>query len=51
MPAKLTSLEEMMKAMMDEEVVHRDILNKPWQVYSKYACSECCAVITLCQVL
>ena len=33
--AELTSLEEMMKTMMDEELVHHDIINKLWQVYSK----------------
>ena len=33
--AELTSLEEMMKTMMEEELVHYDIINKLWQVYSK----------------
>jgi condensin complex subunit 1 len=33
--AELTSLEEMMKTMMEEELVHHDIINKLWQVYSK----------------
>ncbi|KIJ62112.1 hypothetical protein HYDPIDRAFT_30664 [Hydnomerulius pinastri MD-312] len=32
--AELTSLEEMMKTMMDEGHVHHDIINKLWQVYS-----------------
>ena len=27
-----------MKTMMEEELVHHDIINKLWQVYSKYAC-------------
>ncbi|KIM60515.1 hypothetical protein SCLCIDRAFT_1216792 [Scleroderma citrinum Foug A] len=32
--AELTSLEEMMKIMMEEDQVHHDIINKLWQVYS-----------------
>ncbi|KAG9309978.1 non-SMC mitotic condensation complex subunit 1-domain-containing protein [Chiua virens] len=32
--AELTSLEEMMKTMMEEDLVHHDIINKLWQVYS-----------------
>ncbi|KAL4072147.1 non-SMC mitotic condensation complex subunit 1-domain-containing protein [Scleroderma yunnanense] len=32
--AELTSLEEMMKTMMEEGQVHHDIINKLWQVYS-----------------
>ncbi|KAI6123353.1 non-SMC mitotic condensation complex subunit 1-domain-containing protein [Pisolithus thermaeus] len=32
--AELTSLEEMMKTMMEEDQVHHDIINKLWQVYS-----------------
>lgn len=35
--AELTSLEEMMKTMMEEELVHYDIINKLWQVYSEFA--------------
>lgn len=34
--AELTSLEEMMKIMMEEDQVHHDIINKLWQVYSKF---------------
>ncbi|KAF9558299.1 ARM repeat-containing protein, partial [Agrocybe pediades] len=32
--AELTSLEEMMRIMMDEQAIHKDIINKLWQVYS-----------------
>ncbi|RDB27013.1 Condensin complex subunit 1 [Hypsizygus marmoreus] len=32
--AELTSLEEMMRIMMDEGHVHQDIISKLWQVYS-----------------
>ncbi|KAG6901621.1 hypothetical protein C0995_009894 [Termitomyces sp. Mi166 len=32
--AELTSLEEMMRIMMDENQVHQDIQSKLWQVYS-----------------
>ncbi|KAG5641739.1 hypothetical protein DXG03_004311 [Asterophora parasitica] len=32
--AELTSLEEMMRIMMDEGHVHHDIISKLWQVYS-----------------
>ncbi|KAG6819862.1 hypothetical protein H0H93_007948, partial [Arthromyces matolae] len=32
--AELTSLEEMMRIMMDENQIHPDILSKLWQVYS-----------------
>ncbi|KAF9225678.1 hypothetical protein BS17DRAFT_750004 [Gyrodon lividus] len=32
--AELTSLEEMMKIMMEEDHIHHDIVNKLWQVYS-----------------
>jgi condensin complex subunit 1 len=33
--AELTSLEEMMRIMMDEGYVHQDIISKLWQIYSK----------------
>ncbi|KAF8137642.1 non-SMC mitotic condensation complex subunit 1-domain-containing protein [Boletus edulis] len=49
--AELTSLEEMMKTMMDEELVHHDIINKLWQVYSSPkslpACQRRGAIIIL----
>lgn len=32
--AELTSLEEMMRIMMDEGYVHQDIISKLWQIYS-----------------
>ncbi|GLB42214.1 putative regulatory subunit of the condensin complex, a complex required for conversion of interphase chromatin into mitotic-like condense chromosomes [Lyophyllum shimeji] len=32
--AELTSLEEMVRIMMDEGHVHQDVINKLWQVYS-----------------
>jgi condensin complex subunit 1 len=35
--AELTSLEEMMRSMMDDEQIHPDVISKLWQVYS--ACS------------
>ena len=34
--AELTSLEEMMRYMMDDNHIHSDVVNKLWQVYSKY---------------
>lgn len=34
--AELTSLEELVKTMMEEGQIHHDIINKLWQVYSKY---------------
>ncbi|KAI9508585.1 non-SMC mitotic condensation complex subunit 1-domain-containing protein [Russula earlei] len=32
--AELTSLEEMMRYMMDDDQIHSDVVNKLWQVYS-----------------
>lgn len=32
--AELTSLEELMRTMMGENMVHTDVVNKLWQVYS-----------------
>ena len=40
--AELTSLEEMMRYMMDDEQIHPDVVNKLWQAYSKH-------IITLSQ--
>ena len=34
--AELTSLEEMMRYMMDDDQIHPDVVNKLWQVYSEY---------------
>jgi condensin complex subunit 1 len=34
--AELTSLEEMMRFMMDEDQIPPDVVNKLWQAYSKY---------------
>lgn len=31
--AELTSLEEMMRILMDDNQVHNDVINKLWQVY------------------
>ncbi|KAF9233399.1 non-SMC mitotic condensation complex subunit 1-domain-containing protein [Melanogaster broomeanus] len=49
--AELTSLEEMMKTMMEENQVHYDITNKLWQVYSSPkslpACQRRGAIIIL----
>ncbi|KAF8552601.1 ARM repeat-containing protein [Imleria badia] len=49
--AELTSLEEMMKTMMEEELVHHDIINKLWQAYSSPkslpACQRRGAIIIL----
>lgn len=33
--AELTSLEEMMRSMMQDGQVHNDVIMKLWQVYSK----------------
>ena len=33
--AELTSLEEMMRTMMDGDQIHDDVIAKLWQVYSK----------------
>lgn len=32
--AELTSLEEMMRIMMEDDQIHGDIVNRLWQVYS-----------------
>ena len=32
--AELTSLEEMMRSMMDDGQIHSDVIAKLWQVYS-----------------
>lgn len=32
--AELTSLEEMMRTMMDDDQIHGDVIAKLWQVYS-----------------
>ncbi|KAG6377328.1 non-SMC mitotic condensation complex subunit 1-domain-containing protein [Boletus reticuloceps] len=47
--AELTSLEEMMKTMMEEELVHHDIINKLWQGSPKSlpACQRRGAIIIL----
>ena len=37
--AELTSLEELLKAMMADGQIHHDVIKKLWQVYSKY-CSQ-----------
>ena len=34
--AELTSLEEMMRTMMDDDQIHGDVIAKLWQVYSEY---------------
>lgn len=37
--AELTSLEELMRTMMGEHMVHADVVNKLWQVYSAFPTS------------
>ena len=32
--AELTSLEEMMRIMSEEEQIHQDVISKLWQIYS-----------------
>jgi condensin complex subunit 1 len=34
--AELTSLEEMMRYMIDDDQIQHDVVNKLWQVYSKH---------------
>jgi hypothetical protein len=34
--AELTSLEEMMRIMMEENHIHYDVIAKLWQVYSMF---------------
>lgn len=34
--AELTSLEEMIRIMMEDNQIHSDVIGKLWQVYSKY---------------
>lgn len=34
--AELTSLEEMMRSMMDDGQIHSDVIGKLWQVYSTF---------------
>jgi condensin complex subunit 1 len=43
--AELTSLEEMIRYMMDDNHIHSDVVNKLWQVYSKYGPTS---PITIC---
>jgi len=33
--AELTSLEEMMRYMMDDNHIHSDVVNMLWQIYSE----------------
>lgn len=35
--AELTSLEEMLRSMMDDGQIHEDVVAKLWQVYSTWA--------------
>lgn len=35
--AELTSLEEMVRIMMEEEYIHPDITSKLWQIYSTFS--------------
>ena len=35
---ELTSLEEMMRQLMDEGHIHEDVVAKLWQVYSAFTC-------------
>jgi condensin complex subunit 1 len=34
--AELTSLEEMMRSMMDDGQIHQDVIAKLWQVYGSF---------------
>ena len=34
--AELTSLEEMMRYLMEDEKIHQDLVNMLWQVYSEH---------------
>lgn len=34
--AELTSLEEMMRYMMDDDRIHSDVVNMLWQAYSEH---------------
>ena len=36
--AELTSLEEMMRQLMEEGHIHDDVVSKLWQVYSTCQC-------------
>ncbi len=40
--AELTSLEEMMRFMMDDDQIHSDVINKLWQAYSKHLFTLSC---------
>jgi condensin complex subunit 1 len=34
--AELTSLEEMMRSLMEDKGIHRDVIAKLWEVYSTF---------------
>lgn len=36
----MLALEEMIRTMMEDELVHYDAINKLWQVYNVYVCSD-----------
>ena len=46
--AELTSLEEMMRFMMDDDQIHSDVVNKLWQAYSEH---DTAGPIVMCQSL
>jgi condensin complex subunit 1 len=46
--AELTSLEEMMRYMMDDDQIHSDVVNKLWQAYSEH---DTTGPIVMCQSL
>jgi condensin complex subunit 1 len=35
--AELTSLEEMLRSMMDDGQIHPDVVTKLWEVYSQFS--------------
>jgi hypothetical protein len=45
--AELTSLEEMLRSMMDDGQIHSDVVSKLWQVYSQSALSFGVSILEL----
>jgi hypothetical protein len=46
--AELTSLEEMMRIMMEENHIHYDVIAKLWQIYSMFFFVPCLVIFLTC---
>lgn len=49
--AELTSLEEMMRTMMDDDQIHGDVIAKLWQVYSMCLSLKVCRISALMHLI